>query len=54
MSKRAAYVGGFLRTKGAKSGIRALMLGVHERDGSLRFAGTAKPKLRPSQLRHCS
>jgi bifunctional non-homologous end joining protein LigD len=26
------------------------MLGVHERDGSLRFAGTAKPKLRPSQL----
>ena len=43
-------VGGFLRTKGAKSGIRALMLGVQERDGSLRFAGTAKPKLRPSQL----
>jgi bifunctional non-homologous end joining protein LigD len=43
-------VGGFLRTKGAKSGIRALILGVHERNGSLRFAGTAKPKLRPSQL----
>jgi bifunctional non-homologous end joining protein LigD len=43
-------VGGITRTKGAKSGLRALMLGVHERDGSLRFAGTAKPKLRPSQL----
>jgi bifunctional non-homologous end joining protein LigD len=43
-------LGGFTRMKGAKSGMRALMLGVHERDGSLRFAGTAKPKLRPSQM----
>lgn len=42
-------IGGITRVKGAKSGIRSLMLGVFERDGSLRFAGTAKPILRPSQ-----
>jgi bifunctional non-homologous end joining protein LigD len=43
-------IGGITRIKGAKSGIRSLMLGVFERDGSLRFAGTAKPILRPSQV----
>src|SRR5471032_2322904 len=43
-------VAGFTRRKGAKTGIRSLMLGVYEPDGSLRFAGTAKQNLRPSQL----
>ena len=43
-------IGGFSRVKGAETGIRSWLLGVHERDGSLRFAGTAKPQLRPSQI----
>jgi bifunctional non-homologous end joining protein LigD len=43
-------IGGFNRVRGAKTGVRSLMLGVYERDGSLRFAGTAKQNLRPSQL----
>jgi bifunctional non-homologous end joining protein LigD len=43
-------IGGFTRVRGAKTGIRSLLLGVYERDGSFRFAGTAKQNLRPSQL----
>jgi bifunctional non-homologous end joining protein LigD len=43
-------IGGISRVKGAKTGVRSWLLGVHERDGSLRFAGTAKPQLRPSQI----
>src|SRR5471032_480511 len=43
-------VAGFTRLKGAKTGVRSLLLGVYEPDGSLRFAGTAKQNLRPSQL----
>ncbi|NRO95591.1 DNA ligase D [Paraburkholderia sp. NMBU_R16] len=36
-------VGGFSRIKGAKAGVHALLLGVHENDGSLRYAGSVKP-----------
>jgi bifunctional non-homologous end joining protein LigD len=43
-------IGGFTRLRGAKTGVRSLMLGVYEPDGSLRFAGAAKQNLRPSQL----
>jgi bifunctional non-homologous end joining protein LigD len=43
-------IGGFTRMRGAKTGVRSLLLGVHECDGSLRFAGTAKQNLRPTQL----
>nr|WP_213769143.1 DNA ligase D [Caballeronia sp. dw_19] len=43
-------IGGFSRLRGAKTGIRALLLGVYEPDGSFRFAGTAKQNLRPSQI----
>ncbi|MDB5780993.1 DNA ligase D [Caballeronia mineralivorans] len=43
-------IGGFTRLHGAKTGVRSLLLGVFERDGSLRFAGTAKQNLKPSQL----
>jgi bifunctional non-homologous end joining protein LigD len=50
MLRQEFVIGGISRVKGAKTGIRSLMLGIHERDGSLRFAGTAKPKLRPSQI----
>jgi hypothetical protein len=39
-----------MRQVGAKSGMRSLMLGVHERDGSLRFAGTVKAELKPRPL----
>jgi bifunctional non-homologous end joining protein LigD len=36
-------VGGFTRSKGAKSGVRSLLLGVFEKDGTLRYAGNVKP-----------
>jgi len=36
-------VGGFSRAKGAKAGVHALLLGIHENDGSLRYAGSVKP-----------
>jgi bifunctional non-homologous end joining protein LigD len=48
MFRQEFVIGGISRVKGAKAGIRSLMLGVQERDGSLRFAGTAKPQMRPS------
>jgi len=50
MLRQEFVIGGISRVKGAKTGIRSLMLGVHERDGSLRFAGSAKPNLRPAQM----
>nr|WP_318290045.1 DNA ligase D [Paraburkholderia sp. BL8N3] len=50
LQRQEFVVGGFTRTAGAKSGIRSLMIGVHERDGSLRYAGTVKAELRPRQL----
>src|ERR1700710_3122761 len=43
-------VAGFTRLRGAKTGVRSLMLGVYEADGSLRFAGPAQQNLRPTQL----
>ncbi|WP_238218322.1 DNA ligase D [Caballeronia novacaledonica] len=50
-SRRQEFVvGGYTRLAGAKSGMRSLMLGVHERDGSLRFAGTVKAELKPRAL----
>ncbi|ACC73881.1 DNA ligase D [Paraburkholderia phymatum] len=42
-------VGGFTRVKGAKSGVRSLLLGVHEDDGSLRYAGHVAPHLQPAR-----
>jgi bifunctional non-homologous end joining protein LigD len=36
-------IGGFTRAKGARSGAHSLLLGVHEKDGSLRYAGSVKP-----------
>ncbi|MBT2793343.1 DNA ligase D [Paraburkholderia strydomiana] len=36
-------VGGFTRAKGARSGLHSLLLGVHEKDGSLRYAGSVRP-----------
>jgi bifunctional non-homologous end joining protein LigD len=48
MFRQEFVIGGISRVKGAKAGIRSLMPGVQERDGSLRFAGTAKPQMRPS------
>jgi bifunctional non-homologous end joining protein LigD len=40
LRRQEFVVGGYTRLAGAKSGLRSLMLGVHERDRSLRFAGT--------------
>ncbi|APA84092.2 DNA ligase D [Paraburkholderia sprentiae WSM5005] len=42
-------VGGFSRVKGAKSGVRSLLLGVYENDGSLRYAGHVAPHLSTGQ-----
>jgi bifunctional non-homologous end joining protein LigD len=39
--------GGFSRVKGAKSGVRSLLLGVYEEDGSLRYAGNVAPHFTP-------
>ncbi|MGY6123737.1 DNA ligase D (plasmid) [Paraburkholderia strydomiana] len=36
-------VGGFTRARGARSGVHSLLLGVHEKDGSLRYAGSVRP-----------
>ncbi|WP_084534247.1 DNA ligase D [Paraburkholderia dilworthii] len=36
-------VGGFTRAKGARAGVHSLLLGVHEKDGSLRYAGSVRP-----------
>ena len=43
-------VGAYTQSRGARSGVRGLLLGVFERDGSLRYAGAAKAELRPKQL----
>ncbi|NVH73716.1 DNA ligase D [Paraburkholderia sp. JPY432] len=42
-------VAGFSRVKGAKSGVRSLLLGVYEKDGSLRYAGHVAPHLSTAQ-----
>ncbi|MGF6931071.1 DNA ligase D [Paraburkholderia sp. UCT70] len=42
-AKQEFVVGGFTRTKGARAGVHSLLLGVHEKDGSLRYAGRVRP-----------
>ncbi|MDR5763114.1 DNA ligase D [Caballeronia sp. LZ035] len=42
-------IGGFSRVKGAKSGVRSLLLGVYEQDGTLRYAGHVAPHLTPAR-----
>jgi len=50
LRRQEFVIAGFTRLRGAKTGIRALLLGVYEPDGSFRFAGTAQQNLRPSQI----
>lgn len=38
-------IGGISRRKGARAGVDALLLGVFEKDGTLRYAGNVKPFL---------
>ncbi len=40
-------VGGFSRARGARGGVQKLLLGVFEKDGSLRYAGSVQPYLKP-------
>jgi bifunctional non-homologous end joining protein LigD len=40
-------VGGFSRARGATGGVQQLLLGVFEKDGSLRYAGSVQPYLKP-------
>jgi bifunctional non-homologous end joining protein LigD len=42
-------IGGFSRVKGTKTGVRSLLLGVYEQDGTLRYAGHVAPHLMPSR-----
>jgi bifunctional non-homologous end joining protein LigD len=44
-------VGGITRAKGATAGVRSLLLGVYEDDGSLRYAGHVRPQLPHRQSR---
>jgi bifunctional non-homologous end joining protein LigD len=42
-------VGGIARAKGSAMGARSLLLGVHEDDGALRYAGHVSPHFTPRQ-----
>ncbi|MGF6915977.1 DNA ligase D [Paraburkholderia sp. 40] len=42
-ARQEFVVGGFTRAKGARAGVQSLLLGVHEKDGSLRYAGSVRP-----------
>jgi len=42
-TRQEFVVGGFTRAKGARSGVHSLLLGVYEKDGSLRYAGSVRP-----------
>ncbi|MEX3937391.1 DNA ligase D [Paraburkholderia phymatum] len=51
LQRQEFVVGGISRSAGATAGIRSLLLGVYERDGGFRFAGSVKATLRPAQMR---
>jgi bifunctional non-homologous end joining protein LigD len=51
LQRQEFVVGGISRSAGATAGIRSLLLGVYERDGGFRFAGSVKATLRPAQIR---
>ncbi|CAN7793639.1 DNA ligase D [Paraburkholderia hospita] len=51
LQRQEFVVGGISRSPGAAEGIRSLLLGVYERDGGFRFAGSVKATLRPAQMR---
>lgn len=42
-AKQEFVVWRFARTKGVRAGVHSLLLGVHEKDGSLRYAGRVRP-----------
>ncbi|WP_175992811.1 non-homologous end-joining DNA ligase [Burkholderia vietnamiensis] len=44
-------IGGFSRRKGATAGVRALLLGVYEEGGRLRYVGHVAPSFTPRQAR---
>ncbi|QND99455.1 ATP-dependent DNA ligase (plasmid) [Burkholderia cenocepacia] len=47
-SKRQEFViGGFSRRKGATGGVRAVLLGVYEEGGQLRYVGHVAPRFAP-------
>nr|WP_225031039.1 DNA ligase D [Paraburkholderia sp. XV] len=51
LQRQEFVVGGISRSAGAATGMRSLLLGVYERDGGFRFAGSVKATLRPTQMR---
>ncbi|BCZ85392.1 hypothetical protein PTKU64_90670 (plasmid) [Paraburkholderia terrae] len=51
LQRQEFVVGGISRSTGAAAGIRSLLLGVYERDGEFRYAGSVKATLRPAQMR---
>ncbi|WP_254608899.1 non-homologous end-joining DNA ligase [Burkholderia contaminans] len=44
-------IGGFSRRKGATAGVRAVLLGVYEDGGKLRYVGHVAPRFTPRQAR---
>ncbi|KVS51658.1 DNA polymerase [Burkholderia cepacia] len=51
-SQRQEFViGGFSRRKGATAGVRAVLLGVYEPGGRLRYVGHVAPRFAPRQAR---
>ncbi|MDN8114911.1 non-homologous end-joining DNA ligase [Burkholderia vietnamiensis] len=44
-------IGGFSRRKGATAGVRAVLLGVYDEHGQLRYAGDVAPRFTPRQAR---
>jgi bifunctional non-homologous end joining protein LigD len=48
-TRQEFVVGGIARANGATAGVRSLLLGVFENDGSLKYAGHVHPHLSPRQ-----
>lgn len=51
LQRQEFVIGGISRNAGAAAGTRSLLLGVYERDGGFRYAGSVKATLRPAQMR---
>ena len=54
LQRQEFVVGGISRRAGAAAGISSLLLGVYERDGGFRFAGSVNAELRPRRCANCT
>lgn len=51
MKRQEFVIGGFSRSKGATAGVRAVLLGVYDESGRLRYVGNVAPRFTPRQAR---